>query len=373
MKLLKRLMVWALVVLVYAVQNTSAGHFIVLSKKSVFSRDLQILPYDHNLHFCDYKNVKSPLENQVAFHPVYGDFMVYRAGEWEFDDSAFIVDISDVETVDDLKKRVYEKKPLYRFAIMHSWAGIFTDEFLVDIGATRNTFIEKRIDVVNSLIEKGLSVDTKNKVIFLVRQMKALHETARTEKIRENLVLFESKINAVDIPTPDASKPAAGDNTQARDEDKKTETKPNGLQVRFMSINAGYRYAGANVAMLVLASILQVMQDGYCGAEAKDIAQLSMKKKAVRALAAVVSLKKHASNVSALYRVVRPVSEKGVVSPKFLARATQFAKNKPFIVAGLLGVTALNTYGVYSHAGDIKTYAGEMGAKAKGLVTKKTA
>jgi len=328
MKMFKSSMVWALVALVCMAQDASAGRFIVFG--NTLQKFVDVSASAQGLDEGTYGVAQDGSFKVIQKHKVaFGSY----ESEWKSVAEEFAplvievprainkAQLEQILTMNGIRKQRARAKELPPQAFRYAWAQRFYD-------ATRSKV--SGFELVSWQMAITEAVDAGNNYCFTVVDVKA-----------------EAAAKA---PKPDA--PELADN-----KDKKSEVAPKGLQGRFMSINAGYRYAGANVAMLVLASILQVMQDGYCGAEAKDIAEISVKRKALNAVKAVISLKKHASNVSAFYRVFRPVSEKGVVSPKFLARATQFAKNKPFIAAGLLGVTALNTYGVYSHAGDIKAYA----------------
>ena len=327
MKMFKSSMVWALVAFLCVAQDASAGRFIVSWKT--------IKEYDNSRI---YSNVEVATKDALTFtddeklwfarKTDWLDRVVGEKSEYTWM-KAVIIDVPECQTPDDLARLAYSKKWTSKYALTTSWNDVFTQE---------------RLNEVNGKI-----------VDFQLKQ-----------PARSDVPAPADAPKRADVPVPvDVPEPA--------DDKEKKDTKLNSFQDRFMSYHAGYRYAGANVAILVIASMLQAMQDGYrgVGIEAKDVTALSVKKKALRALAACVSLKRYGANVSALYRVVRPVSEKGVMSPKFLARATQFAKNKPFIAAGLLGVTALNVYGAYSHAGDIKAYAGDVTAKTKKLVFKK--
>ena len=387
MKLFKSSMVWALVALVCVAQNASAGRFVVLNNPiAKISATQDIFCFSPDVHLKKTSSIASPAKGQIVVDPTDSSVVVFDGKEWQ-SANGYVIDVPSVTTITDLKELAYNQGWTSQIAFATLWVDVFTPERLATQKGCRTSLLEERakfiMNRVSEFERQGAetvedwekrsnalwSSDIRPAMFEIYEEIEALPEDERSESLKK---AFESAKQLLFYRPSEVDEPSEADPASA---DDKKDTKSNSLQERFMSINAGYRYAGANVVILVIASMLQAMQDGYCGVgiEAKDIAQLSMKKKAVRALAAVVSLKKHASNVSAFYRVFRPVSEKGVVSPKFLARVTQFAKNKPFIVAGLLGVTALNTYGVYSHAGDIKTYAGEMGTKVKGLVIKKTA
>jgi len=119
------------------------------------------------------------------------------------------------------------------------------------------------------------------------------------------------------------------------------------------------RYVGANVAIAFASLVAQAAIDGYADAVvAKDLSSSKVvARKLVGALKAVGSLKKHRENIAAFGRVFVPGKQKDMLNQRFLARCGQFARNKKALTLGLVGMTAVNAYGLYQHGGEMKARA----------------
>ncbi len=216
--------------------------------------------------------------------------------------------------------------------------------------------------------ETGVKFLTQEKIAALIQALGAIPEEQQTEKSKQKLAWLRAAVKSAeagddasegDDDESDDGKAPQGDEDPADPKGKpKPKDEPKSLYSRLMSVHAGYRYGGAHVALPLVASMLQVMYEGYRGVgfEAKDLAELSVLKKVLRAFKVSLSPARHAANAKALFRVLRPQVQKGVVTPKILARAKQFAKDKPLVLAGLLSLIAVDVYGVCVHADDIKAF-----------------
>jgi len=349
MKFFKSSMVWALVILVGVAHNASAGRFIVWGNTVQKFIDASTKYPDRyprgTLGVGKSGSFAIVQIDEDAGRDEYGRPQRY---EWisldnEHPQLPIVLQVDGIDSVEALKTYAKQEEFTSWYKVLESWQTVFERDMGVAI-KTPTEALAAQQEAARAKKEASAAGEDHTE-----------DSSGSDDESDDDESGSDDEGNA----TPKGSKGNKPDSASVDDKDKKPDAQPKGLKKRFASLFPSHRYGASTVAILVVASILQVMQDGYrgVGIEAKDVTALSVKKKALRALAACVSLKRYGANVSALYRVVRPVSEKGVMSPKFLARATQFAKNKPFIAAGLLGVTALNVYGAYSHAGDIKAYA----------------
>lgn len=214
--------------------------------------------------------------------------------------------------------------------------------------------------------ETGVKFLTQEKIAALIEALGAVPADQQTEKSKQKLAWLRAAVKPAeagddasegDGDESDDGKAPKDDNPDPKGKPKPKD-EPKSLYSRCMSVHAGYRYGGAHVAFILAASMLQVMYEGYRGVgfEAKDLAELSVLKKVLRAFKVSLSPARHAANAKALFRVLRPQVQKGVVTPKILARAKQFAKDKPLVLAGLLSLIAVDVYGVCVHADDIKAF-----------------
>lgn len=227
----------------------------------------------------------------------------------------------------------------------------------------------------SGLAEASVADLTQERIAELIEALGAVPAVQQTEKSKQKLAWLRAAVKPAEAgddasegdgdesdgdETPKGGKKPKGDGDPADPKDGKPKPKdePKSLYSRFMSVHAGYRYGGANVAFILAASMLQVMYEGYRGVgfEAKDLAELSVLKKVLRAFKVSLSPARHAANAKALYRVLRPQVQKDVVAPKILARVKQLAKDKPLVLAGLVSLIAVDVYGVCVHADDIKAF-----------------
>lgn len=407
MKFLKNTLFWALLAIAGLAQDASAGRFIVWGNV--------IQPFTSQPLF---NGMPAETQFKLAVDDLTGDIYWSGSGAWE-KSTGCVIDIEDINDPEALKKLAYDQNWTTKWSVSTLWQQVFwPDRLAAHKGKLVDTKREKMeavplrltggsgeefprryferyaqsyaqnhrdLEIENLLKEKGLLVDyvsltewhvkntlSQERIAELIEALGAVPAAQQTEKSKQKLAWLRAATKPAEDPdsegddeesvpddeTEDGKEPK-GDKNPADPKGKpKPKDEPKSLYSRFMSVHAGYRYGGAHVAFILAASMLQVMYEGYCGVgfEAKDLAELSVLKKVLRAFNVSLSPARHAANAKALFRVLRPQVQKGVVTPKILARAKQFAKDKPLVLAGLLSLIAVDVYGVCVHADDIKAF-----------------
>ncbi len=410
MKFLKNTLFWALLAIAGLAQDASASRFIVWGDTIQKFIDADTAPAESLL-----VGMFGISENGILYEVVDNSL----GKEWEPcpDAKPLVIEADGIQTIDALKDFAYsdestakdDKATYFRFEgdkwwkihtiRRNTWEDLFASvdaadkrihslkleelgqelgrlheiaKSIRDLQAKEQALIKALGNNLGRqyacLMESGVKNLTPGKIAALIQALGAIPEEQQTEKSKQKLAWLRAAVKPAeagddasegDGDESDDGKAPKGDEDPADPKGKpKPKDEPKSLYSRCMSVHAGYRYGGAHVAFILAASMLQVMYEGYRGVgfEAKDLAEHSALKKVLRAFKVSLSPARHAANAKALFRVLRPQAQKGVVTPKILARAKQFAKDKPLVLAGLLSLIAVDVYGVCVHADDIKAF-----------------